>query len=179
MGGGEWEQVLLGRLAWVRGVIARHVPQRESAEDLVQEVLAAAIARPPGSANGPRAECIDRWLRGLALNQVRMFRRSQGRRRRREEAAAAGRCEAGPPEDESPLALILRAERDGLLRAALARLPPADVRLMRWKYIDDWSYDRIARQLGVSRNVVAHRLREARDRLRAELRRSMPTEESP
>src|SRR5690606_11225023 len=72
MGGGEWEQVLLGRLAWVRGVIARHVPQRESAEDLVQEVLAAAIARPPGSANGPRAECIDRWLRGLALNQVRM-----------------------------------------------------------------------------------------------------------
>lgn len=177
MGSRDWEQSLVGRLMWLRTVVRHHLPGCDTAEDVVQEILASALTQPPGSANGPRGEDWHRWLRGLALNKVRMYRRSLGRRKHHEESAALQRPEEGSA-DGSPLSVILKAERAGLLRDAMARLSAVDQQILHWKYVDGWDYARIAHRLGVNRHAVTHRLREARDHLRAEARLLLPEDES-
>lgn len=153
-----WRSAVLDHAERLAALLRRHVGPPD-ADDLLQELLADVIAR-----GSPDARDVGAWLYGVAMNKVRMHLRS-GRRRERHES----RVPPPEPGDETPLSALLEAERGGRLRDALRRLPGADARLLRWKYIDDWNYDRIAARLGVSRHAVAHRLRDARRRLRDEL----------
>ena len=171
----DWDEMLAGKVEWLRRVVRRHLPGSD-AEDVVQEVLAAAVTQNPDSGRGPRGD-VDRWLRGLALNKIRQLRRGEGRRRKREQAVAAHTPETGSRPEETPLARLLRAERDGLLRAALDGMESDDVKLLRWKYVNGWGYDHIAGKLGITRDAVAHRLRAARRRFRDAATRLLPPED--
>lgn len=94
----------------LRARARRHTRSAQDADDLVQDVLVAAIEA--GRFDAP-------WLEGVMRNQAALGARSAGRRRRRE-AAVAPIDEAG---DEAPT----RESREA--QALLAQLPAASRRI--------------------------------------------------
>ena len=52
------------------------------------------------------------------------------------------------------------------IEQALNRLDSANQQLIRWKYFDNWSYDAIADELGVSSKAIESRLGRARKKLK-------------
>ena len=150
---------------WLRAVVAGRTGSATLAEDVLQEVALAEAAappdsRPPDHARGP-------WLYRVAVRQAALALRTAGRRRTRERRAAAPAEDAAPP----PLAALLHAETAGLLRSALADLPPGDRDVLILKYVEDLTYAQAAARLGVSAHCVEDRLRRGRGRLRRALAR--------
>jgi len=143
---------------------------------VMQEVALAAVAQRAPVSDPTK---IAPWLYRLAVRQVLLYRRKQGRRRKLADRYAA-HCRAednGHPAD--PLDWLLAAERRQLVREAIARLPARDVEILILKYAENWSYQQIAQQLGLSQAAVESRLHRARARLRAELRELAAIENQP
>jgi RNA polymerase sigma-70 factor (ECF subfamily) len=72
------------------------------------------------------------------------------------------------PEDDVELPVAEEAEQPlvaGLIRAALALLPPADRQVLELCYFEQLSYEQIAERLGVTVPAVGPRLTRARQRL--------------
>jgi RNA polymerase sigma-70 factor (ECF subfamily) len=133
----------------------------------MQEISLAAIRqqsplRDPAKA-GP-------WLYRLAVRQVLLYRRKQGRQRKLWDRYQAT-CSAAEAGDRSgdPLVWILSDERRSLIRTSLERLPERDAAVLLLKYTEHWSYQQIAEHLGIGQAAVESRLHRARARLRAEL----------
>ncbi|MEK6237281.1 MAG: sigma-70 family RNA polymerase sigma factor, partial [Planctomycetales bacterium] len=59
--------------------------------------------------------------------------------------------------------------RRALVRKALEGLARRDREILLLKYTEDWSYRRLAEQLGISVSAVEARLHRARKRLREQL----------
>lgn len=68
-----------------------------------------------------------------------------------------------------PLDWLLASERRQMVRVAVERLAPLDAEVLLLKYTENWSYDEIAKHLGVSHGAVESRLHRARQRLREQL----------
>ena len=90
-------------------------------------------------------------------------------------SAVAGRSVRGPKAPSavdgsgSPLLWLLRDERQQIVQAAIARLPPRDAELLILKYSEGFGAREIAERLGVAVATIETRLHRARGRLRAEL----------
>jgi RNA polymerase sigma factor (sigma-70 family) len=69
-----------------------------------------------------------------------------------------------------PLQLLVGAEQQVIMQAALDGMSGEDVEILLLKYVHGWNYTRISQQLGLEGHRVAHRLRRARERLRYQLR---------
>lgn len=91
------------------------------------------------------------WLFRTATNLGIDHLRAQARRRRHEDAAARHLMESGASTD--PLAEVLRAERARRVRAALARLKPAQARILILR-ASGLSYKELADSLGVKLGTV-------------------------
>lgn len=104
-----------------------------------------------------------RILRNRCLNLI--ARRQTSERYRASQAAADedGRTFA----DEEPRRLIEQAEEQRQVRQALETLRPELREILTLKYLQDRSYDEIARLLGIPRGTVMSRLYHARLALRA------------
>ncbi len=83
------------------------------------------------------------------------------------DAADAERIRANETGD--PLAWLLSTERRQLVRKALSALSGEDRELLVLKYIEGWSYRRIAEQTGRTVSSVESQLHRARGRVRGEL----------
>ena len=57
----------------------------------------------------------------------------------------------------------------GLVRRALACLPSREAEILLLKYTEEWSYQQIADQLGLTTSAVEARLHRARQRMRRKL----------
>lgn len=163
-----WRATVLKQRPWLHALVARRLGEPAAVEDVLHDILAAALDQKP---NGEPVRDVPAWLRGVALRRILMHRRSRGRARRLEQTAGEQRARNGvahtPP---LPLDALLRTERDGRLADALHALDDEDAELLRMKYIDGLSYNEIAERTGATWNSVAHRLRNARQRLRELLR---------
>ena len=91
-------------------------------------------------------------------------------------SAVAGRsvrgpegCRASVDGSGSPLLWLLRDERQRIVQAAIARLPPRDAEVLILKYSEGLGSREIAERLGVAVATIETRLHRARGRLRAEL----------
>ena len=140
---------------------------REEADEVLQEVALAAASQ---SARGQAIERVGPWLYRVALRQVLLLRRKQGRRRRLITNMAANMTSSDMcGKSDSPLDWVLSQERGAMVRSALELLGERDRQLLLLKYVDGLSYEEIARAIGVTASSVQSRLHRARIVLRQQL----------
>lgn len=150
---------LLGRMDRVRGLARRLVKDAAEADDLVQEAVAAALARPV-----PVRDPGDGWIATVLRNLQRDRQRGAGRRSAREQAAA--RSEGGGHDTS---ALVANAERQKDVVEAVLSLedPYRETLLMR--FFEDLPPRRIVERTGRSPEAVKKHLSRGLALLRAKL----------
>lgn len=152
---------------WLRTVLLSRLGNCEEADEVMQEVALAAANQ---SAKQQRIERVGPWLYRVALRQVLLLRRRQGRLRRLLSNVAT----KTPISDEcskslSPLEWMLCEERGQLVKEVMATLGERDRQLLLLKYVDGLSYEEISSALGVTASSVQSRLHRARKLLRKHL----------
>lgn len=135
--------------------------QRAEAEDVTQEILARAFWR-LGALRDPAR--LEPWIARAAFRGALDRRRGQLRRDRREEAAAV------PPPEPTALDLVLRAEAEERVYAALEALPEKLRFVMILSALEGHDGPAIARLLGLPLGTVKSRLHLARRALAERLR---------
>jgi RNA polymerase sigma-70 factor (ECF subfamily) len=143
-------------LPWVLRWLHGHVRDRELAADLAGEVFASAL-RSRGRYDRDRGGA-EAWLQAIARNVL-----IDSLRRGRVEDRARRELGIQPiPLTEDDLArvdeLIDQARGEAPATAALDRLPPGQVEVIRAHVIDDEEYSDIARRLECSPSVVRQRV---------------------
>lgn len=164
--GVDWSAAVAAHERWMRTVILARLGERQAVDEVLQEVLLAAVRQKPNL----EPDRVAPWLYRLAVVQALLYRRRQGRRRKLTERYAD---RVHPTEGDSrtvdPLEWLLAGERQRLIRQALGKLSPRDAEILLLKYTEDWSYHHLAAHLGISHSAVETRLHRARGRLRQEL----------
>lgn len=139
----------------------------QAVDEIMQEVALGMIktADPPTSRNTTAP-----WFYRVAVLQSLLYRRRMGRRRRLENRFAEfDRPTRNDARELDPLEWLLADERRELIRIAVQKLHRKDAEILLLKYTEDWSYRRLAEQLGIGEGAVESRLHRARKRLRTEL----------
>jgi RNA polymerase sigma factor (sigma-70 family) len=140
------------------GCAYHHLGEFEAARDAAQEAFVRAYGR-IGTLREPERFAV--WLRGIVVNECRMYRR---RARTLPVVPLSDALAPVLPDDADR-----RAERLAL-RQALSCLTTSTREAVTLFYLDGYSLTEIAAFLGVPASAVKSRLRDARARLRKELR---------
>ncbi len=163
----DWSAALAEHERWLRTVVLARVGEPQAVEEVMQEVCLAAVR---SQAPLKDATKVAPWLYQLAVRQSLLHRRKQGRRRklvgRFAERFQPTEADGRTPD---PLEWLLSEERRKLVRVAMRQLPDGDAEILLLKYTEGWSYQQIAKHLGVTDTTVESRLHRARARLRSEL----------
>jgi RNA polymerase sigma factor (sigma-70 family) len=152
----------LADLQWLRGLAAVVAADVDDADDLVQETLLAAWAKPPIDGDAP----VRPWLGAVLRNRFRMMVRGRTRRSDRERNA-----EHVPSSHEEPEPVLARLEILRVLIAELEALPSDDRDLLVRRFFDGCAAADIARALGLPDATVRSKIHRALQRLRAALDR--------
>lgn len=152
---------LLQHADWMRRLARLLVRDESLADDLVQDTWVAALRSPPRPGEPPRP-----WLAQVLRNALRMRKRGDGRRQRREDALAS--TAAG--DDGARLVEALEAQRQ--LAEALCNLSEPWRSTLLWHYYEGLSAVEIAARQKVPAATVRGRLKDGRERLRAQLDRA-------
>jgi RNA polymerase sigma-70 factor (ECF subfamily) len=151
---------------WLRRVVASRLGEPQAVEEVMQDVALAAVAQRSPLKDPARAAV---WLYRLAVRHVLIYRRKSGRRRGLIDRYVARQDRAESDGSASPLAWLVRDERQRLVQDALRRLSPRDAEILLLKYAEGFTSRELAERLGVSIPTIEARLHRARGRLRAEL----------
>jgi RNA polymerase sigma-70 factor (ECF subfamily) len=162
----DWPGELARHDRWLRTTLYARLRSGEAVDDVMQEVALAAVRQSAPLRDNSKA---GPWLYRIAVRQALMYRRRCGRQRRLVSGVAQREQDREATRSHEPLAWLLAAERQEMLRQALAQLPPRDAEILLLKYTEDWNYHQIAAHLGVSHSAVETRLHRARQRLRERL----------
>lgn len=155
-----WDRRILQHEPWLRTVVRSRVSAPDEVDDVMQSVLADAIAFADRQAE---VRSLSPWLYRLAVNAVLQFRRKCGRRRKLHEHYSV---QSSAADVAQPLDIVLGVERKELVQSALDGMSGEDVEILMLKYVHCWNYTQISEQLGLEGQRVAHRLRRARKRLK-------------
>ena len=158
MGDRPSEESLLGHADFIRRLARRIVLDEHRAEDVTQEVLLAAIRKPP-----PAGARLGAWLGVVARNLALRERRSTHRRQERELRAA--RPEGG----DSVAETVVRLETQRRLVDAVLLLDEPYRSTVVQRFLDGRSAEEIARLTGTPVETVRTRIKRALKRLRARL----------
>jgi RNA polymerase sigma-70 factor (ECF subfamily) len=160
----DWSARLAEHDRWLRTVVLARLGERPAVDEVMQEVALAAVAQQAPLSDLTR---LGAWLYRIAVRQALLYRRRRGRQRKLVDSYAwfqeRNSALSSLPD---PLDLLLRDERQALVRESLGRLPSRDREILLLKYSEDWSYRELAGHLGVSESAIEARLHRARQRLR-------------
>jgi RNA polymerase sigma-70 factor, ECF subfamily len=162
----DWGATLAAHERWLRRVVAARLDEPQAVDEVMQDVALAAVAQRSPLHHPARVAV---WLYRLAVRHVLMYRRKAGRRRTLVDRYALRHCGAETDAAYSPLAWLVRDERQQLVQDALRRLPPRDAELLVLKYAEGHAARELAERLGVAVGTIEARLHRARRRLRTEL----------
>jgi RNA polymerase sigma factor (sigma-70 family) len=162
----DWGSTLAVHERWLRRVVASRLGEPQAVEEVMQDVALAALAQRSPLREPARAAV---WLYRLAVRHVLIYRRKSGRQRGLIDRYAARQDKVKPGASSSPLAWLVRDERQKLVQEALGKLPPRDAELLVLKYAEGFSARELAERLGATIPTIETRLYRARGRLRAEL----------
>jgi RNA polymerase sigma-70 factor (ECF subfamily) len=128
--------------------------QKESSSDLVQSVCREVLEDLTDGSFRYRGEAEFRqWLFQVAINKIRMRGRYWNAERRDadREADAAPSCGGEPPlATETPSRVAVHQEQEQQLRAALARLPEEQRKIVEWARLEGLSHREIGERLRVT-----------------------------
>jgi RNA polymerase sigma-70 factor (ECF subfamily) len=173
----DWPSAMRQHERWLRTITLARLRSPEAVDEVMQEIALAAVRQAAPLADASK---LAPWLYRLAVRQVLLYRRGCGRRRhmaRRYATLLPTSCDVD--QAANPLEWLLSDERRARVRLALEQLPPREAEILMLKYAEHWSYQQIARQLGVSLSTVESRLHRARQRMRGALLALDLTEVSP
>ncbi|MGP0067040.1 MAG: RNA polymerase sigma factor [Isosphaeraceae bacterium] len=162
----DWGATLALHERWLRRVVASRLGEPQAVDEVMQDVALAAVAQRSPLLNPARAAV---WLYRLAVRHVLIYRRKSGRRRSLVDRYAARCGTVAVDTAPSPLAWLVRDERQKLVQDALRRLPPRDAEILVLKHAEGFTARELADRLGVAVATVETRLHRARHRLRTEL----------
>lgn len=153
--------------AWLRTILLARLGSWDEVEEVMQEVAVAAASQ---SAKREPVDRVGPWLYRVALRQVMLFRRKQGRRRK----LSANLAQTMQPTEidersQSPLEWMLGQERNRLVGEALSQMSERDRQLLLLKYVEGFSYEEISQRVGISASAVQSRLHRARKLLKQQL----------
>lgn len=152
---------------WLRTVLLSRLGNREEADEVLQEIALAAANQ---SAKCQPVERVGPWLYRVALRQVLLLKRKQGRKRRLlSNVAINTHVSEQCHRTRSPLDWMLHQERDQQVRHVLNAMGERDRQLLLLKYVEGLSYEEISQKLGVTPSSVQSRLHRARKLLRQQL----------
>ncbi len=151
---------LLAHAPWVARLARKLIADAHLADDLTQDVLTAAIERPPAFSQNP--ERLRRWLSGVTRHLAARIHRRETERAGRESHAAATSPSSGTPSLE-------RLELHQKLVALVLALDEPYRMVVTLRYFERKSVRQIARQLGVETATVRQRLSRAMAQLRRRL----------
>jgi RNA polymerase sigma-70 factor (ECF subfamily) len=144
------------------GLIASWGAPWGDAVEIAQDSFAEAwVNREACRGDWTEVEVFGRWLRGVALNQFRNWRRNHWRRQARTMTIGAGeleQAERGPQREQG--------ERLEGLRQAIDRLPAKQRQVVLMHYLEETSVKEVAALLSLSVKAVEGRLYQARRNLR-------------
>jgi RNA polymerase sigma-70 factor (ECF subfamily) len=153
-------ETLLEHRAFARAIARALVRDEHEAEDVAQESVLAALARPPAGDN------VRGWFGAVARNLALRARRARRRRARREERAA--RPERLPSTQEAVQRLEMQQR---VVDAVLALEEPFRTAVL-GRFFWGWTVRELARSLAVPEETVRTRLKRALARLKARLDRA-------
>lgn len=160
---------------WLRTIALSRLRDAEAADEAVQNTVVATL---DAMRRGVAVKRPAPWLYRVLLRQCLLHRRKLGRRRKAHERLARERQELCSIDrdlhDEAatcPLAGLLADERRQVVARVLRQLDERDAQLLLLKYVEAWSYRKIAEQLGVTEATVESRLHRARKKMRRQLAR--------
>lgn len=153
--------------AWLRTILLARLGSWDEVEEVMQEVAVAAANQ---SAKREPVERVGPWLYRVALRQVMLFRRKQGRRRKLvANAAMALQPSEVDQASPTPLEWMMGQERNRMVGEALTQMSERDRQLLLLKYVDGFSYEEISQRVGISASAVQSRLHRARKLLKQQL----------
>ncbi len=173
----DWPAALERHKPWLQKVLRSRIGDRHEVEDLFQEIALAVFRqakpeRQPDGTDRPvtvpqNSEKVAPWLYRLAVRQAVNFHR---RINRKSQAKPSPELEPFSPTPQ-PLDWMLEKEQEENLQTALGELRPQDREILMLKYTENWSYNQIAKHLGVPVRTIEYRLLNARKSLRKILTR--------
>lgn len=143
----------------------------QDAEDALQEVFLKVLSRWNGRL---KANAVRDWGAYLRAAASRSAVDALRRRRSWKEKPGEKMDTLEAPPEQNPRSLAAQREKARLLRRALGALPKREARLFALRYFEDFSYEQIAEQTGMSVSLVGVLLHRARARLREMLEPFMP-----
>ncbi len=157
----------LALLDGLYGTALRLTRDADRAQDLVQDTYLKAFRARGRFAAGTNLKA---WLFTILHNTWRNRRRDQARSRVDFDSGAvdeAGESWGGPirADQENPEALLLRANLDAELRAALDALPDAFREAVWLRDVEEFSYQEIAEVLSIPLGTVMSRISRGRKQL--------------
>jgi RNA polymerase sigma factor (sigma-70 family) len=128
--------------------LRQRLGNRDRAEELAQESMSRVLALPPEHVQSPRA-FLFRTARNLHIDQIRA---SQTRRAVHDDEADPETAEA--PVEHEPAHRLEQSRRQQSLQAAIAALPPRCREVFILHKLEGLPQKDVARQLGISLNMV-------------------------
>lgn len=171
----DWTAALEEHRPWLQKVLRSRIGDRHEVDDLFQEIALAVFrqSEPRHECNGLRKattvpkdpDKVAPWLYRLAIRQAVNFHRRSNRKSQAKPSPELDPHATSP----QPLDWMLAQEQQANLDRALAQLRPPDREVLTLKYTENWSYDQMARHLGVPVRTIEYRLLSARKKLRQHL----------
>ena len=159
-------------LAFAGRRIDGQLRRRISSSDVVQETMLTAREKFT-SFRGTHPIEFQQWLHRLLFSTlvdgIRRHRTAEKRRTDREDEASVGTIIGSAP---SPSRVASDNEQAARLLQALQQLPEEDRRIVQLRYLDNWSFEQIATELGVSVATAWRRFQEATERVHRSLRQT-------
>lgn len=171
--GPGFESIFLQNYARIVSVLVRLVGDRAQAEELADDVF-LKLYRNPLESSGREEHNVGGWLYRTATRLGIDALRAATRRRRYEAKVLAETTEADDAQD--PLDQALRMEKRQRVRAALARLKPAQAQLLIMRH-SGLSYKELADALGLKTSSVGTSLARAEDEFKKHYRELYGSEE--
>ena len=162
----DWPTALDHHGSWIRKVVNARLRHPHDVDDVVQEI-SSAVFRQDSRPKDP--DKVAPWLYGVAVRQASQFLRKRGQHERLLDRYAAQGSESTPAWP-NPREWVMRREQSQGVRDALENLPAEDREILLLKYTEELTYRQLASLLGVTEKVVEHRLLNARQALRQQLK---------
>jgi len=156
----------------VYSLVAHILGNDADAADVLQNVF-VKVFRGIGQFHGHSS--LKTWMYRIAVREALNYRRGWFRRHVHEpvsldeESAEPVAALAAEPDEGSPYEALELAERQKLVKTALAALPPPYRAVLVLREIDEMPYDEIAEVLGIAEGTVKSRLMRGRELLRRKL----------